>query len=96
MSSDQFFTDRNGEKVMTDEMCKRLELSPLVGSYILAMLRIKSHRLGNMVDMALVAKLIKYVSLHKGELKRQFHRDGYSTDDVRQAYQNKANFTFLK
>ena len=93
--SEPYFTTRADEQHMAREMCKRVELSELVGSFILAMLRIRSKRPGNQVDMVLVARLIKYVSLHKGDLKRQFEREGRYTEPTVKATKA-ANFTFLK
>lgn len=95
MYSNGQFVSREEESRMTREMCNRVELSSKVGLYILAMCRMKSNRLFNQVDMVLVAQLIKYVSLHKGDLKRQFEREGrYTEPTVKET--KAANFTFLK
>ena len=90
----QYF-NRRDEQDMAKTMCERVQLSPMVGSYILASLRIQSSLPGNRVDMVLVAQLIKYASLHKGDLKRQFEREGRYTEPKVQATKA-ANFTFLK
>ncbi|QFP95469.1 hypothetical protein SEA_MAKAI_78 [Arthrobacter phage Makai] len=86
---------RTEEQTMAKTMCERVELSPLVGSYILAMCRLKSTRPGNQVDMTLVAWLIKYASDHRAELRPQFR---FGTRYVKPTTQSDkpANFTFLK
>ncbi|QFG13685.1 hypothetical protein PBI_SHEPARD_80 [Arthrobacter phage Shepard] len=91
----EYFTTRDQEQAMAKEMCKRVELSELVGSFILAMCRIKSHRLGNQVNMVVVAQLIKFASEHKGDLKRQFHR-GESYTQPSQPATKPGKYTFLK
>ncbi|UGL63306.1 hypothetical protein SEA_TOKKI_85 [Arthrobacter phage Tokki] len=68
----EYFTTRDNEWAMTEEMCKRVNLHHRAGTFILSMLRIKSRRMGNQVDMVLVAKLIKYISSHQDDFKPQF------------------------
>ncbi|QGZ17283.1 hypothetical protein SEA_GIANTSBANE_79 [Arthrobacter phage Giantsbane] len=93
--SEQYFTTRDQEQAMVKEMCSRVHLSHLAGSFILAMCRLKSQRPGNQVNMVLVAKLIKFVSDHKDDLRPRFHQ-GQTFTEPPQPATKPANFTFLK
>ncbi len=80
-------------------MCKRVGLSHRVGTYILAMCRLKMQLPGDLIDMVEVAQVIKYVSENQEDLKPQFQMGIRFTDADIQSHLNgesSGNFTFLK
>jgi len=66
-------------RVMTMTMCKRVGLSHRVGTYVLAMCRLKTQLPGELIDMVEVAQVIKYVSENQEDLKPQFQMGGQTT-----------------
>lgn len=92
MTQTLYMPDEATSMMMT--MCERVNLAPRAGSYILAMCRLNNRLPGGLIDMVEVAKLIKYVSENKADLKNHFQMGGNPTSMPEP--EKPANFTFLK